>query len=137
MMSSARPKVAADTVANMQVSTDELYHLVMAAHYLDVPRLLDLCTDAMADHIRGKSPDQVRECFGLKPNLSPEEVCGANSACAYLLQVLGHCQRNSTAISVLLKGLAPIVLMLQKFLNTVHLHMCDAALLTLCAVPCP
>ena len=47
----------------------------MAAHYLDVPQLLGLCTDAMADHIRGKSPGQVRACFGLKPNLSPEEVC--------------------------------------------------------------
>ena len=58
----------------MQVSTDELYHLVMAAHYLNVPRLLDLCTDAMAERIRGKSPAQVRECFGLKPSLSPEEV---------------------------------------------------------------
>ena len=46
----------------------------MAAHYLDVPGLLGLCTDAMADHIRGKSPSQVRACFGLKPNLSPEEV---------------------------------------------------------------
>ncbi|CAL5227956.1 g11004 [Coccomyxa viridis] len=57
----------------MKVSTDELYHLVMAAHYLDVPGLLGLCTDAMADHIRGKSPSQVRACFGLKPNLSPEE----------------------------------------------------------------
>ncbi|CAK0772093.1 hypothetical protein CVIRNUC_003928 [Coccomyxa viridis] len=57
----------------MQVSTDELYHLVMAAHYLNVPRLLDLCTDAMAERIRGKSPAQVRECFGLKPSLSPEE----------------------------------------------------------------
>ena len=59
----------------MQVNTDELYHLVMAAHYLNVPRLLDLCTDAMAERIRGKSPAQVRECFGLKPSLSPEEVC--------------------------------------------------------------
>ena len=53
---------------------DELYHLAMAAHYLDVPQLLDLCTDAMADHIRGKSPSQVRACFGLEQNLSSEEV---------------------------------------------------------------
>ena len=52
---------------------------MMAAHYLDVPQLLDLCTDAMADHIRGKSPAQVRECFGLKPNLAPEEVRSAAS----------------------------------------------------------
>ena len=58
----------------MQVSTDELYHLVMAAHYLNVPRLLELCTTAMSERISGKSPDQVRDCFGLKPSVSPEEV---------------------------------------------------------------
>ena len=72
----------------MQVSTDELYHLVMAAHYLNVPRLLDLCTDAMAERIRGKSPAQVRECFGLKPSLSPEEVCRvAPFSCVALLGI--------------------------------------------------
>ncbi len=84
-----------------QVSTDELYHLVMAAHYLDVPGLLGLCTDAMADHIRGKSPSQVRACFGLKPNLSPEEVgCSHRKLlfgiCRSIRQMQDPCQTSRT-----------------------------------------
>lgn len=62
------------TLLRVQISTDELFHLVMAAHYLNIPGLLDLCCDAVADHIRDKSPQQLRECFGLKSNFLPEEV---------------------------------------------------------------
>ncbi|EIE24381.1 hypothetical protein COCSUDRAFT_83685 [Coccomyxa subellipsoidea C-169] len=58
----------------IMVSTDELYHLVMAAHYLNVPGLLELCCEGIANLIRGKSPEHVRQCFGLVKNFeAPEE----------------------------------------------------------------
>ncbi|KAK9906590.1 hypothetical protein WJX75_004619 [Coccomyxa subellipsoidea] len=58
----------------IMVSTDELYHLVMAAHYLNVPGLLELCCEGIANLIRGKSPEHVRQCFGLVKDFeAPEE----------------------------------------------------------------
>ena len=57
-----------------QIEVDELYHLVMAAHYLDVPGLLALCCDAIADAIRNKSAEQIRQHFGLMDNLTAGEV---------------------------------------------------------------
>ena len=59
--------------AALQIGVDELYHLVMAAHYLDVPGLLSLCCDAIAAAIRGKSAEQIRQHFGLKTNLTAAE----------------------------------------------------------------
>ncbi len=56
------------------MNTDELYHLVMAAHYLNVPGLLELCCEGIANMIRGKSPQHVRQCFGLANNFEKAEV---------------------------------------------------------------
>jgi S-phase kinase-associated protein 1 len=58
----------------VKVSTDELYHLVMAAHYLNVPGLLELCCEGIANLIRGKSPEHVRQCFGLVKDFEAPEV---------------------------------------------------------------
>ena len=57
-----------------QIGVGELYHLVMAAHYLDVPGLLALCCDAIAGAIRNKSAEQIRQHFGLNDNLTADEV---------------------------------------------------------------
>ncbi|BDA46115.1 S-phase kinase-associated protein 1 [Coccomyxa sp. Obi] len=57
----------------MLVNTDELYHLVMAAHYLNVPGLLELCCEGIANLIRGKSPQHVRQHFGLVNNFEQAE----------------------------------------------------------------
>ncbi len=57
-----------------KVSTDELYHLVMAAHYLNVPGLLELCCEGIANLIRGKSAQHVRQHFGLVNNFEKAEV---------------------------------------------------------------
>lgn len=46
----------------------------MAAHYLNVPGLLELCCEGIANMIRGKSPQHVRQYFGLVNNFEKAEV---------------------------------------------------------------
>ncbi|KQJ98741.1 hypothetical protein BRADI_3g38770v3 [Brachypodium distachyon] len=50
-----------------------LYNLFMAANYLDIKGLLDLCAQKVADMIKGKKPEEVREIFGIKNDFTPEE----------------------------------------------------------------
>lgn len=59
--------------AFLDVDTDTLYDLLMAANYLEVKELLDLACQKVADMIRGKTPEQIRQTFGMKNDFSQEE----------------------------------------------------------------
>ncbi|RLN11279.1 SKP1-like protein 1A [Panicum miliaceum] len=59
--------------AFVDVDKDTLYDLLLAANFLDVKALLDLCCQKVADMIRGKTPEQIRQTFGIKNDFSPEE----------------------------------------------------------------
>jgi S-phase kinase-associated protein 1 len=50
-----------------------LYDVIMAAHYLDYERLLDLLCKAVADIMAGKTTEQIRATFGIKNDFTPEE----------------------------------------------------------------
>lgn len=50
-----------------------LFKLLLAGNFLDMPELLEfLCTD-LAAQIKGKNPDQLRELFGVENDFSEEE----------------------------------------------------------------
>ncbi|KAF8687265.1 hypothetical protein HU200_042940 [Digitaria exilis] len=57
----------------LEVDTDTLYDLLLAANYLEVKELLDLACQKVADMIKGKTPEQIRQTFGIKNDFSPEE----------------------------------------------------------------
>ncbi|KAF5735925.1 SKP1-like protein 1B isoform X2 [Tripterygium wilfordii] len=57
----------------VEVDTDQLYHLLLAANYLNIPRLLELLFQTVVDIIRGKTPEEIREVFGIKNDFTPEE----------------------------------------------------------------
>ncbi|KAG2607765.1 SKP1-like protein 1 [Panicum virgatum] len=59
--------------AFVEVDKDTLYDLLLAANYLNVKALLDLCCQKVADMIRGKTPEEIRQAFGIKNDFSPEE----------------------------------------------------------------
>jgi S-phase kinase-associated protein 1 len=59
--------------AFVDVDKDTLYDLLLAANYLNVKALLDLCCQKVADMIRGKTPEEIRQAFGIKNDFSPEE----------------------------------------------------------------
>ncbi|KAM0935490.1 putative S-phase kinase-associated protein [Dioscorea sansibarensis] len=55
-----------------RTSLDMLYCLATASNYLEIEGLLELTTQRIADLIKGKNPDQLREFFNIKNDFSPE-----------------------------------------------------------------
>ena len=51
-----------------------LFATILAANYLDVKQLLDLTCRSVANQIKGKTPDQIRETFKIVNDISPEEA---------------------------------------------------------------
>ncbi|KAM3214614.1 hypothetical protein ACQJBY_066871 [Aegilops geniculata] len=50
-----------------------LYDLILAANYLDVKGLLELCLQTVADMIKGKTVEEIRKTFNIKCDFTPEE----------------------------------------------------------------
>jgi S-phase kinase-associated protein 1 len=56
-----------------QMENDQLFDVILAANYLDCYPLLDCGCQRVADMIKGKTPEEIRETFGLENDFSPEE----------------------------------------------------------------
>ncbi|XP_065866529.1 SKP1-like protein 4 [Euphorbia lathyris] len=59
-----------------EVTQDQnmLFDLILAADYLEINSLLDLLCKAVADMMKGKSVEQIREIFNIKNNYTEEEI---------------------------------------------------------------
>ncbi|ORX85157.1 ubiquitin-protein ligase [Basidiobolus meristosporus CBS 931.73] len=55
------------------VDSKLLFAIVMAANYLDIKLLLEVGCKIIANIIRGKTPEQIREIFRLEDDLTEEE----------------------------------------------------------------
>jgi S-phase kinase-associated protein 1 len=55
------------------VENSALFELASAATYLDVQDLLKATSAQIARRIRGKTPEQIREIFGVDNDFTPEE----------------------------------------------------------------
>ena len=57
----------------LNVDQGILFELILAANYLDIKGLLDVTCKSVANMIKGKSPDQIRQHFNIKNDFTPEE----------------------------------------------------------------
>ena len=60
----------------IKVDDETLFNTILAANYLDIKPLLDLTCKAVADEIKGKSPEEIRVRFNIKNDFTPEEEEG-------------------------------------------------------------
>ncbi|KAL0490036.1 S-phase kinase-associated protein Skp1 [Acrasis kona] len=57
----------------LEIEQSLLIELIMAANYLNIKDLLDLTCAKVASMMKGKSPEQIREMFGIENDFTPEE----------------------------------------------------------------
>ncbi|KAJ3124866.1 hypothetical protein HK100_011080 [Physocladia obscura] len=59
--------------AFIKVDNDLLFEIILAANYLDIKALLDLGCKTVANMIKGKSAEQIRDMFNIENDFTPEE----------------------------------------------------------------
>ena len=55
------------------VDLETLYDITLAANFMDIKPLVDLCCAKIGTHIKGKSIPEVRQLFGIENDFTPEE----------------------------------------------------------------
>ncbi|XP_060185910.1 SKP1-like protein 1 [Lycium barbarum] len=57
----------------LSVGWEELFDIIMAANYLNIHELMELCCQSAADRLKNKSVRAVREMLKITNDLTPEE----------------------------------------------------------------
>lgn len=57
----------------VNIPQEALFELILAANYMDVKPLLDLCCAQVASMIKGKTTEQIRKTFNIINDFTPEE----------------------------------------------------------------
>ncbi|KAH8269861.1 hypothetical protein KR018_008140, partial [Drosophila ironensis] len=57
----------------LNVDQGTLFELILAANYLNIQGLLDVTCKTVANMIRGKTPQEIRDTFAIQNDFSPQE----------------------------------------------------------------
>lgn len=57
----------------LEVDQPTLFHLILAANYLDIKSLLNVTCKTVANMIKGKTPEEIRKTFNIVGDFTPEE----------------------------------------------------------------
>ncbi|EDV35789.1 uncharacterized protein Dana_GF12644, isoform B [Drosophila ananassae] len=57
----------------LKVDQGTLFELILAANYLNIQGLLDVTCKTVANMIKGKSPQEIRDTFTISNDFSPQE----------------------------------------------------------------
>ncbi|KAH7825399.1 SKP1-like protein 1A [Monocercomonoides exilis] len=63
-----------------------LFAVVVAANFLDIKPLLDLCCAAIANSLKGKTPEEIRREYNIENDLTPEDEEEIKAESAWLYQ---------------------------------------------------
>ncbi|AGE58215.1 SKP1-like protein [Paramecium bursaria Chlorella virus NY2B] len=55
------------------IDTDFIFELIQGANFLNIKSMLDVLCKAIADKIKGKTPEEIRKVFGIENEITPEE----------------------------------------------------------------
>ena len=64
---------AANEVSLEGLSQEALFDGILASNYLEYTELLDTLCHAVANMIKGKTPDEIRKLFNITNDFTPEE----------------------------------------------------------------
>lgn len=59
--------------AFVEVDQEILFEMILAANYMDIKPLLDLTCASVASMVKGKTPEEIRKCFNIVNDFTPEE----------------------------------------------------------------
>lgn len=57
----------------VKVPLATLFEMILAANFLDLKPMLDVCCKAVAEMIKGKTPDEIKKVFGVEGEFTQEE----------------------------------------------------------------
>ena len=57
----------------VECTNEQLFDIIMAANYMEIRPLLELTCRAVAQKVRGKSAEEIRQTFNIVNDFTPEE----------------------------------------------------------------
>ena len=57
----------------VDVALAQLFEMILAANFLDLKPMLDITCKAVAEMIKGKTPDEIKAVFGVEGDFTEEE----------------------------------------------------------------
>ncbi|UYV78247.1 SKP1 [Cordylochernes scorpioides] len=89
----------------LKVDQGTLFELILAANYLDIKGLLDVTCKTVANMIKGKTPEKIRDTFNIKNDFTPSEEDQLQSSDGEIFEVDVEIAKASVTIKTMLEDL--------------------------------